>query len=196
MSAGRTWRAAPPRQQPADARHVAAVRRPAAGARLACILVAASMPGAAPAMAATASIASTTHAADVALAATNAQRVRVAFDAWAAGTGSVFDLLHEDVVWTVAGTSPVSGTYTSRQDFLERAVAPITARLSTPIVPVLRQVVAQDDAVVAVFDGTATARDGREYRNSYAWHMVLEDGRIVRVTAFLDTWALQALMEG
>src|SRR5690606_35125741 len=111
-----------------------------------------------------------------------------------AGTGSVFDLLHEDLVWTVAGTSPVSGTYTSRADFLSRAVQPINARLATPITPQVRHVVAQDDAVVVVWDGTATAHDGRPYRNSYAWHMVLDGGRIVRVVAFLDTWALQALM--
>ena len=128
-------------------------------------------------------------------AAGNAVLVRAAFDAWSSGTGSVFDLLHGDVVWTVAGTSPVSGTYASRRDFLDHAVQPITARLATPIVPELRHLVAQDDAVVAVFDGVATARDGTVYRNSYAWHMVLEEGRVVRVIAFLDTWTLQALME-
>jgi ketosteroid isomerase-like protein len=130
------------------------------------------------------------------IAASNRALVRAAFDAWAAGTGSVFDLLREDVTWTVAGRSPVSGTYSSREDFLARAVEPIAARLATPIVPRLRHLVAQGNTVVAVFDGAATAHDGREYRNSYAWHMVLEDGRIVRVVAFLDTWALQALMEG
>lgn len=129
------------------------------------------------------------------VATANEARVRTAFAAWAAGTGSVFELLREDAVWTVAGNGPVSGSYASREDFLARAVAPITARLATPIVPRLRQLVAQGDMVVAVFDGIATARDGREYRNTYAWHMVFEDGRIVRVEAFLDTWALQRLMQ-
>lgn len=128
-------------------------------------------------------------------AAANAAAVRAAFDAWAAGTGSVFELLAEDATWTVAGHSPVSGRYTSRRDFLARAVQPITARLATSIVPRLHHLLAQGDAVVAVFDGVATARDGRPYRNTYAWHMTLDGGRIVRVTAFLDTWALEALMQ-
>src|SRR5690606_12338188 len=124
----------------------------------------------------------------------NAALVREAFAAWRAGHGSVFDLLHEDVVWTVADNSPVSGVYHSRADFLERACAPISARLATPIVPTVEHVLAQDDAVVVVWSREATARDGQPYRNRYAWHMQLRDGRIVRVVAFLDTWALAELM--
>jgi ketosteroid isomerase-like protein len=48
---------------------------------------------------------------------------------------------------------------------------------------------------VVVWRGTARAHDGSAYTNHYAWHMELEGGRIVRVVAFLDTWALDALME-
>ena len=192
MSAARGQRLPVAEPQPAGMRRAAAVRRPAR-ARLAWVLMAAALLAATPAMAGAAPAASMTPAAT---ASANARLVRGAFAAWAAGTGSVFDLLHEDVVWTVAGTSPVSGTYASRQDFLDRAAQPITARLATPIVPELRDLVVQGDTVVALFDGTATARDGSAYRNTYAWHMVLEGGRIVRVTAFLDTWALEQLLQG
>ena len=117
-----------------------------------------------------------------------------AFAPWRDGRGSVFDLLHEDVEWTVAGTSPVSGVYRSRAQFLEQAVAPIGARLATPIVPTVEQVLAQDNMVVVVWSGQATTRDGGTYRNRYAWHMQLREGRIVRVVAFLDTWALAELL--
>lgn len=133
--------------------------------------------------------------ADAAIAQSNAALVRQAFAAWREGRGSLFDLLHEDVEWVVAGTSPVSGRYGSRQAFLEQAVAPIGARLATPIAPEVRQVLAQGDAVVVLWDGMAARRDGGIYRNSYAWHLVFDGGRIVRATAFLDTWALQRLME-
>lgn len=126
----------------------------------------------------------------------NAARVRQAFEDWRAGRGSVFDLLAEDVSWTVAGSSPVSGTYASRRDFMANAVAPINARLSTPISPQVRSIVAQDDTVVVLWDGSATRFDGLRYENRYAWHMVFADDRIVEVVAFLDTWALEALMAG
>lgn len=69
----------------------------------------------------------------------------------------------------MAGDSPVSGVYRSKQDFVDRAVAPITARLATAIVPEVQHVVAQGDAVVV--------------------------GRLVRVVALLDTWALEALVD-
>jgi ketosteroid isomerase-like protein len=180
------------RRAQATARGRLAARTRAATALVPGLVVAAALLVATPAVAATA--VPTTQHHDSSVAVTNTRLVREAFDAWAAGTGSVFDLLHEDLVWTVAGTSPVSGTYTSRADFLARAVQPINARLATPITPQVQHVVAEGDAVVVVWDGTATAHDGRPYRNSYAWHMVLDGGRILRVVAFLDTWALQALM--
>lgn len=134
------------------------------------------------------------HAAEPATASGNAALVRQAFEGWRDGRGSVFDLLHEEVEWTVAGDSPVSGVYRSRAQFLGQAVAPITARLATPIVPTVEHVVAQDDAVVVVWSGQATAKDGHAYRNRYAWHLQLREGRIVRAVAFLDTWALAQLM--
>jgi ketosteroid isomerase-like protein len=127
-------------------------------------------------------------------ASANAAQVAQAFEAWKQGRGSVFDLLAEDAVWTVAGVSPVSGTYQSRGELIARAVDPIHAQLSTPITPVLRHVVAQGDQVVVLWDGTATARDGSLYENHYAWHLQMRDGRIVRVIAFLDTWRLNELM--
>ena len=95
--------------------------------------------------------------ADAAIAQSNAALVRQAFAAWREGRGSLFDLLHEDVEWVVAGTSPVSGRYGSRQAFLEQAVAPIGARLATPIAPEVRQVLAQGDAVAVLWDGVAPA---------------------------------------
>lgn len=169
-----------------------AARSRAAAALVSGLVMTAALLVATPAVAASA--VPTKQRQDSSAATANTRLVREAFDAWAAGTGSVFDLLHEDLAWTVAGTSPVSATYSSREDFLAHAVQPIHARLATPITPQVRHVVAQGDAVVVVWDGTATAHDGRPYRNSYAWHMVLDGGRIMRVVAFLDTWALQALM--
>ncbi|SAI74792.1 Ketosteroid isomerase-related protein [Bordetella ansorpii] len=125
----------------------------------------------------------------------NEKLVRQAFERWRLGQGSVFDLLHDDVRWTVAGNSPVSGVYRSKKDLMNTAVAPITARLSTPIVPQVQQVHAQGDAVIVVWQGRATAKDGSAYDNSYAWHMRMQDGKIVDVLAFLDTWRLAQLLD-
>ena len=124
----------------------------------------------------------------------NVALIQKAFDDWRAGQGGIFQLLADDAVWVVAGSSPYSGTYRTREAFMEDAVKPITDKLATPIVPTVRQIVAQGPHVVVHWDGQATAKDGSRYENSYSWHMQLENGRITRVTAFLDTWRLAELM--
>ena len=117
----------------------------------------------------------------------NKEIVSKGFADWANGTGSFFDLLDENVEWTITGSSPISKTYTSRQQFLDEAITPINERLSVRIVPKVRGIYADGDMVVALWDGTATANDGVPYNNTYSWYMTMKDGRIVKVVAFFDT---------
>ena len=117
----------------------------------------------------------------------NKEIVRRAFDAWAAGTGGVIDLLEPDATWTIVGNSPVSRTFASRDEFLDLVIRPFDERLSTPLVPVVHGLYADGDVVVAHFDASATANDGRPYHNSYTWYLHLNEGRIVKAVAFFDT---------
>lgn len=125
----------------------------------------------------------------------NSERVRQSFVNWQQGKGTTFDLLAPDAVWTVAGASPVSGVYQGKQDLLERAVKPISARLASPIKPTVQSIVAQGDVVVVLWKGEATALDQQPYRNNYLWHMTFKNGQITEVNAFLDTYVLNELME-
>jgi hypothetical protein len=47
--------------------------------------------------------------------------------------------------------------------------------------------------VIALWDGTATAKDGKPYTNTYSWYMTMKNGRIVKVVAFFDTIELTDL---
>ena len=42
----------------------------------------------------------------------------------------MFDLLTPDAKWTIVGNSPVSRTYTSKQEFLDVVITPFNARVS------------------------------------------------------------------
>jgi uncharacterized protein len=117
----------------------------------------------------------------------NKDLVKAAFDDWAAGTGGPFALLADDATWTIVGNSPVSRAFASKQEFIDVVIEPFNARLSTPLVPSLRGLFAEGDWVIALFDGAATAADGRPYRNTYTWYMRLRDGAVVEVIAFFDT---------
>ena len=113
--------------------------------------------------------------------------IQGAFDAWAAGTGGVFDLLADDATWTIVGTTPVSRTYTSRQEFLDQVITPFGARMAKPLVPTVRALYADADTVIAYFEGAGTAKDGRPYFNVYTWYLTLAGGKIVTAVAFFDT---------
>lgn len=120
-------------------------------------------------------------------AASNKEAIRTAFTAWRNGSGSVFDLLTPDAKWTIVGNAPVSKTYTNRQEFLDVVIKPFNARLSRRLVPTVRNIYADGDMVIALFDAEATARDGKPYRNTYTWYMRMRDEKIVDVVAFFDT---------
>lgn len=124
----------------------------------------------------------------------NEKIIREGFRKWTAGEGSFFDLLHDQVSWTITGSTPLSKTYTSKEQFLNAVIIPLNKRLEKKIVPDLKELYAKGNAVVALWEGKATAKDGRPYNMMYSWYMYMERGKIVRVIAFLDGNAFTDIM--
>lgn len=116
----------------------------------------------------------------------NKALIRAGLEAWAAGTGSPYDLLADDVQWTIVGNSLASKTYPSREAFMSGVIRPFNARMKEPLKPVIRQLYADGDTVVAFFDASGVARDGKPYVNTYAWILDMKDSRIVKASAFFD----------
>jgi ketosteroid isomerase-like protein len=116
----------------------------------------------------------------------NKQLIATGFDKWANKTGNFFDLLDDDVQWTITGSSPLSKTYTSKKQFLDEVIDPLNQRLSVKIVPQVRALYSDGDMVIAIWDGTAVATDGKPYNATYEWNMEIKDGKIIKVIAFLD----------
>jgi ketosteroid isomerase-like protein len=116
----------------------------------------------------------------------NKKIIQAGFERWASGKGSFFDLLTDDMVWTINGSAPLSKTYNGKQQFLDEVINPLNERLSQKIIPTVRNLFAEDDIVIALIDGKATANDGKAYDMTYAWFMKMKNGKIVKVEAFLD----------
>jgi ketosteroid isomerase-like protein len=125
----------------------------------------------------------------------NAQAVRKAFANWSAGTGSPFELLAPEATWTIVGKSVVAKTYPNREAFMRDVIAPFNARMRSPLVPTVHQVLADGDTVVVLFDASTVARDGKPYENTYAWFLRMHDGKVVSVTAFFDSIAFNDLWQ-
>lgn len=123
----------------------------------------------------------------------NRRAVQIGFDNWLTGKGSIYDLLAADAKWTIAGKSAASRTYQSRQDFMDNVIRPFNARLSKRLVPTVRGIYADGDTVIVLWDGEATARDGKTYKNSYAWFLRMREAEIVSAVAFYDSIAFNDL---
>lgn len=115
------------------------------------------------------------------------------FRKWAEGSASFFDLLDEHVEWTITGNSAISKVYTSSKQFIDEAIVPLNKRFKTKIVPKVREVYADGDTIIVLWDGTATATDGLPYTNTYSWYLTMKDGKIIKAIAFFDAIELNAI---
>ena len=117
----------------------------------------------------------------------NKALVEEKFAAWAAGTGSPFDLLADDATWTITGNSVASRTYHGREAFLRDVIRPFNARMSVGLKPTIKNIYVDGATVIVYFDASGTARDGRPYANTYAWFLRMTDGKVVDAVAFFDS---------
>jgi hypothetical protein len=124
----------------------------------------------------------------------NREKAEKAFRDWQNGTGSITDLLADDLRWTIVGRSQVSKTFNSKEQFVGEVLQPFGARFSQTFRPVtLRGVYADGDTVIVVWDGEGIRRDGKPYKNTYAWFMRFHEGLVVEATAFFDSIAFNEL---
>ena len=119
----------------------------------------------------------------------NRAAIESAFEKWRAGTGSPFELLAKDAIWTIEGFSASAGSYTPQQ--LRKLIAPFNAAIAEPLVPTVPALYADGDTVIARFQASTTLKSGGTYKNTYAWFMRFQDGQIVEVNAFLDLPAFE-----
>jgi ketosteroid isomerase-like protein len=125
--------------------------------------------------------------------ASNRALVEAAFAAWRDGRGSPYELLAEDVSWTIVGRSDRSKTYPSRDAFMSEVIRPFNARMREGLRPTIRNLYVDGDAVIIFFDAAGVATDGETYSNTYAWFWQMHDGRVVRAHAFFDSIAFNDL---
>jgi ketosteroid isomerase-like protein len=70
--------------------------------------------------------------------------VTAAFAALTAGDQTFFDEIQaQNLVWTIKGGGPSAGIYRGRQDLIERAINPLSARPASPIRPTVHNLWAE-----------------------------------------------------
>lgn len=125
----------------------------------------------------------------------NKATVQAGFDAWKNGTGSPYDKLAANATWEIVGNSAASRVYKGKEDFMTNVIRPFNARMSSRLVPTIRNMYADGDTVVVFFDAEGTAKDGKPYRNTYSWFLTLDNDQIVKASAFFDSVAFNDFWE-
>jgi ketosteroid isomerase-like protein len=122
------------------------------------------------------------------MASGNSKLIADAFAAWEQGDYQPFlEVVADDVTWTVIGSTPISGTFESKQAFLDGAVVPLHGRLAGPIRATVVDVLEDGEHVILRWKGESASKSGRPYRQVYCWVMRLAGGMVVEATAYLDT---------
>jgi ketosteroid isomerase-like protein len=126
----------------------------------------------------------------------NKHLIQNAFAAWANGDNmAFFNLLADDATWTVLGNCPISGTYVGRQRLIEDALKPQRAKLAGPPIPTVVNLIAECDTVVIQWVGKGVTQRGVPYNNHYCYVVQMENGRIRRGTAYLDTELVRSIWQ-
>jgi len=95
--------------------------------------------------------------------------------------------LAADVVWTIIGTTQLSGTYRGKQDVIDNMVRRLGERLDGHVRFTFEPFIAEDDYVVMRARGRGRAKSGRPYNNTYCIVAQVSDGRIHAMTDYVDT---------
>ena len=123
-------------------------------------------------------------------------RVRNIFKGLENGDGAAFfEQVADDVDWTVMGTHPLAGHYTSKKAFIAGTFAKLGQVLPQGAQLHVENVIVQDDQAVVELHSLATAKNGMRFDNRYCWVVNFRDAVIVRVRAYLDSALVARLFE-
>jgi len=122
--------------------------------------------------------------------------VRTIFKGLENGDGaSFFKHVADNVDWTVMGTHPLAGRYTSKADFTAGTFTKLGKVLPNGAQLVVEHVIVNDDQAVVELHSMATATNGMRFDNRYCWVVHFEGKVIDCVRAYLDSAMVARLFE-
>ena len=109
--------------------------------------------------------------------------------------GPLLAAMEPDAVWTQTGSSRFSRDYQGPEDFRKNCLELVTKQLAGGNKSHLRDIRAVEDQVIVQWKGESQTHAGTRYDNEYCWIFTMNEGRITRVVAYLDTLLLEKVMD-
>ncbi|KAH8830740.1 hypothetical protein DL96DRAFT_969035 [Flagelloscypha sp. PMI_526] len=109
-----------------------------------------------------------------------------------AGWTNFTSYLTDDLIWTVTGETPISGNWTSRQQYIDNVFTPLNNYLAVWPTPVIVRTITQGDWATVLFDGqNGLGKNGLDYSMPYSWLMNVDTSlttpaKIKQVVGFYD----------
>ena len=114
----------------------------------------------------------------------------------AVGNGRPFiSSLAEDIRWTIFGTTAWSKVFEGKQAVEAELLGPLRAQFAEPYRASLKAIIAEDDRIVAEFEGQMTTKAGKAYNNTYCWVCRVAEGRIKELNEYMDTELVATALE-
>lgn len=119
----------------------------------------------------------------------NKARVAEAFDAFAQGDARPFlRLMTADVEWEVVGSADWGRVYRGKKAVIEELLTPLADQIEGGSVAITAtSILGEGDRVVVEGQGRSTTVRGEPYGNRYCFVLTLADGRITRLTEYMDS---------
>ena len=118
----------------------------------------------------------------------NKQMVRSIFVGLEQGGGDAFfEHVADDVDWTVMGTHPLAGHYSSKNAFKQDTFSKLCKVLPKGAQLRVTNVIVAGDTAVVELVSDAIARNGMRFDNHYCWITRFDGETIVEVRAYLDS---------
>lgn len=100
---------------------------------------------------------------------------------------ALVEVLADDVVWHVTGTTKFSGAYHGKASLMNDLVVPLFSQFADQYTTVADRIIADDEYAVVECRGKATTKSGRPYNNRYCFVFRIDQGQIKEVVEYMDT---------
>jgi len=127
----------------------------------------------------------------------NKRRMQAVMAALAEGDGRPFiDLMAEDIVWIMPGSSAWSGRYEGKKTVRDQLLRPVHAQFEGTYRNRATRIVADEDVVVVECRGEVNTKRGQPYNNTYCWVCRFgPDGQMRELVEYMDTLLVDAVLE-
>ena len=96
------------------------------------------------------------------------------------------NFIAENVGWIITGSSVLAGVYTSRNDFINKAISRLKSSLDGGIQWSVNNVIIDGSFAVLEMTSKAVAKNGQPYNNQYVWILEFDGKMFHKVRVYFD----------